>query len=353
MLGFFHRYILPSFLGLALSLSGGPVSAPQELAQDLYAQAMPAVVSIQIYRMQGEQIVERLSHCSGITIDEKGLYLTTWDNLVAARQFDGRLREDTGIFVLRYGEEALRKVGLRAKSQASDLAVLAVDQPLKKEEQRPALSYDPSQELLLGSQLFSVGYPDPDCLEGEIGQGLVTRQEARLENVHGHPKQLFQTNAFISRGSSGAPLFNAKGQWVGMASNSHEHRFADRASYFMPAALIHAQLPRLTEPEEHATLGLGLFFMEAKKALRLQERFQYPPGLVVAQVLENTPAYVANLKAGDIITALDGQALVSREALSERLKEAKVGEALVLTVYQASHDKLLERSVYLGPYTGD
>lgn len=188
------------------------------------------------------------------------------------------------------------------------------------------------QDAAVGDAVTAVGNAggtgDLTTASGTItstGETITTSSEEGTEGetLHG----LLETDADIVSGDSGGPLTNADGEVVGIDTAASSGT-ADVTGYAIPidTALSIAQDIVAGDDTDDITIGYPAFLgVEIASGTSAD-------GAVVGGVLDGTPAETAGLEAGDVITAVDGTAVDSADALTAALAEHAPGDRVVLSV---------------------
>ena len=221
----------------------------------------------------------------------------------------------------------------------SDLAILKVDKtgliPVKMGD---------SDQLKVGQTVIAIGTAlgefrstvTKGVISG-LGRGITAGGfgvgSEKLENV-------IQTDAAINSGNSGGPLFDSSGKVVGvnvaMSQNGQSIGFA------LPINLIKSSLEnfRNTGEFDRPYLGVGYQVISQKAAL-LNE---VPEGVYVQTVVKDSPADKAGLKAGDIITEIDGQKISEDGSVSivGVINTKKIEDEVKIKYYRDKETKEVE-----------
>jgi serine protease Do len=191
----------------------------------------------------------------------------------------------------------------------SDLAVLRVD--AKKLTPAPIGT---SSDLMIGETVVAVG--NPFGLSGSVTTGVVSalgrsvpsKEEGRTFT------DFIQTDASINPGNSGGPLLNIEGKVIGINvaiyAQAQGIGFAipvDRAKKVIQDLLQYGQV-------HSAWIGAVTATLTPEEAKRLGSRASH--GALVARVFAGSPAQAAGLRVGDVITAVGGKPVDSRESFS-------------------------------------
>jgi serine protease Do len=207
----------------------------------------------------------------------------------------------------------------------SDVAVLRVDA-----KNLLAAPIGTSSDLLIGETVIAVG--NPFGLSGTVTTGVVSALGRSVPSKEAGRTftDFIQTDASINPGNSGGPLLNIEGRVIGINTmiyaNAQGIGFAipvDRAKKVIQDILRYGQV-------HSAWIGAVTATITPEEARRTGLRASR--GALVARVISGSPAKAAGLKAGDIITAVAGKPVDSREAFSTYTATVPSGQPLPLTV---------------------
>jgi serine protease Do len=207
----------------------------------------------------------------------------------------------------------------------SDVAVLRVDA-----KNLLAAPIGTSSDLLIGETVIAVG--NPFGLSGTVTTGVVSALGRSVPSKEAGRTftDFIQTDASINPGNSGGPLLNIEGRVIGINTmiyaNAQGIGFAipvDRARKVVQDILRYGQV-------HSAWIGAVTATITPEEARRTGLRASR--GALVARVITGSPAQAAGLRAGDIITAVAGKPVDSREAFSTYTATVASGQALPLTI---------------------
>jgi serine protease Do len=207
----------------------------------------------------------------------------------------------------------------------SDVAVLRVDA-----KNLLAAPVGTSADLLIGETVIAVG--NPFGLSGTVTTGVVSALGRSVPSKEAGRTftDFIQTDASINPGNSGGPLLNIEGRVIGINTmifaNAQGIGFAipvDRAKKVIVDILRYGQV-------HSAWIGAVTATITPEEARRTGLRASR--GALVARVISGSPAQAAGLRTGDIITAVDGRPVDSREAFSTLTATVAAGQPLPLTV---------------------
>lgn len=178
-----------------------------------------------------------------------------------------------------------------------------------------------------------------------LGRGITAGDpfggfQERLDN-------LIQTNAAINPGNSGGPLLNSSGQVIGV--NVAVSGEGQNIGFALPINLVKDVVKNFNETGKFSRPYLGVRYTQITREGALLN--DVPEGAYVRDVVVDSPAEKAGVKANDIITKIDGVAVTEKNGgLAKIIGQKKVGDRVVLTIYR--EEKEITISVTLGEFTG-
>ncbi|MFH1084703.1 MAG: trypsin-like peptidase domain-containing protein [Chloroflexota bacterium] len=240
--------------------------------------------------------------------------------------------------------------------QLNDLAVLRVQ--VAPDAIRPVdLSF--TGELKVGQQAIAIGNPfglDWTLTAGVIsslGRPLQLSEERVIYDV-------VQPDAAINPGNSGGPLLNIRGQLIGV--NTAIRSGAENIGFAIPLSTLRRVVPQLIEKGYYSRPWLGAAGYALVPELARALELPVEQGLMLVRVYDGGPAAVAGLRGadrqavlwrnvrvpvgGDVLVALDGEPVVSNEALTQYLElRAAMDQAVVAQFYRDG--RLLSATIVL------
>lgn len=273
----------------------------------------PAVVHIPAVGGPGEDDEPAAGNGSGVIVGADGLILTSAQVVRGAPAVAVRLADRR--------EFKARVLGADART---GVAVLRIDA-----QGLPTVKPGSSQALNVGAWVLAIG--SPFGFENSVSAGVVSAKGRTLPGERAVP--FLQTDAAINPGSLGGPLFNARGELVGInARNQGRSGNHLGVAFAIPIELaIHVKEQIVRHGRvEHATLGVVA--QDVDQTLADSFRLPRPAGALVAGVEPGSPAHRAGLKAGDVITRYDGQPIVTSGDLPARVAMSAPGTSAQLEV---------------------
>ncbi|HPV84060.1 MAG TPA: Do family serine endopeptidase [Nitrospira sp.] len=312
-------------LGLAGSLDGSPLSTVsaadvastpravspglrlleelQTVITDLAEQAKPSVVSIFPIQPSGrsrdgsaERVPSSTGSGSGVIIDAAGHIITNNHVVGDASEVEVRLSDKTKLFAQVVG-----------KDPDTDLAVLKVtaDHPL------PAAHFGDSSGVKVGQWVLAVG--NPFGLDRTVTLGVVSgigRENINLSRY----ENFIQTDASINPGNSGGPLFDLRGDIIGI--NTAIINFAQGIGFAIPSNMAKQVMNQLIAKGKVVRAWLGVGLQPLTPDLASKFGVEENEGVLVNEVFERDPAALAGIKPGDVITKVDGALVDTPNKLS-------------------------------------
>jgi len=220
----------------------------------------------------------------------------------------------------------------------TDVAVLKIDA-----HNLPTVRLGSTRDLQVGEWVLAIG--SPFGFENSVTAGVVSAKGRSLPDDSLVP--FIQTDVAVNPGNSGGPLFNARGEVVGINSQIYSRSGGYQGvSFAIPielAAKVQEQIVA-TGKVRHAQLGVAV--QEVNQAFAESFALDKPEGALVASVTPGSPAEKAGLQAGDVIRQVDGQPIVASGDLPAWVGQAKPGQQARLSVWR--HGKPVELTATLG-----
>ncbi|MCS0632554.1 Do family serine endopeptidase [Telluria mixta] len=219
----------------------------------------------------------------------------------------------------------------------TDVAVLKIDA-----KNLPVVPLGNTRNLQVGEWVLAIG--SPFGLESTVTAGVVSAKGRTIDN---NGVQFIQTDVAVNPGNSGGPLFNTRGEVVGINSQIFSQTGGYQGlSFAIPidvAVRIKDQIVA-TGKVHHAKLGVGL--QDVGQSFADAFKLDSPDGALVSNVERGGAADKAGLKSGDVIRKVNGQPIISGGDLSAMVSVAKPGDKLALEVWRDG--KVVQLNATLG-----
>jgi putative serine protease PepD len=210
---------------------------------------------------------------------------------------------------------------------STDLAVLHIDAPASK---LVPLALADSSKVAIGDGVVAIG--NPFGLDGSVTSGIVSALGREIVAPDNTPIEgAIQTDAAINHGNSGGPLLNLQGQVIGITSQIQSDSGGnDGVGFAVPSNTVSSIASQLisTGTAQHALLGVSVTTGSSG-------------GVKVGSVSSGSGAASAGLKAGDVITAINGTKVTTAETLRAIIAADKPGDKVTLTVTRSGSSKTL------------
>lgn len=315
--------------GPQLSLENRPAADEEEYTdgvlstEEIAAKVRPSVVGIQTYRT--EYPMQVYGTGSGIIMSEDG-YIVTNAHVVSGAT--------GGILVILDNNEEYEAevVGIDEKT---DVAVIKIDA-----SNLTAAEFGNSDELVVGERIVAIGNPTGMNLAGSVTQGIVSGLKRLISVTNEETNETIemeaiQVDAAINPGNSGGALINKYGQVVGINSSKMSSTQIEGIGFAIPISTAKPIVDDLIAyGYVRGRVLLGITYYPVSDAVGAMSG--YTPGLWVQSVREDMDAYAKGLRAGDIITQIDGQDVRDSATVKGILSAKKPGDSVELTVVQQS-----------------
>ncbi len=259
---------------------------------------------------------------SGFIIDPSGIVLTNAHVVKGASSVTVKLTDRR--------EFQAQVLGADPKT---DIAVLKIDA-----QNLPTVKLGSSRDLLVGEWVLAIG--SPFGFENTVTAGVVSAKGRSLPDDSYVP--FIQTDAAVNPGNSGGPLFNARGEVVGINAQIYSRSGGFQGlSFAIPievASKVGQQI-RTTGQASHARLGVAV--QEVNQALADSFKLPRPEGALVASVERGGPADQAGLQAGDVIRSVDGQPVVASGDLPAIVGQAAPGQKVQVGIWRQGQAQTL------------
>jgi S1-C subfamily serine protease len=321
---------------------------------DIYKQNRLATVNVKSQVMERDffYVYPKTGIGSGFIINDEGEIVTNFHVITGSRNITVTLSGGT--------DHKEYKATVLGVSRRDDLALLKIDAGRKL----PVVHLGDSDAVQVGQKVLAIG--NPFGFEGTLTTGIVSSLGRSLPNENGLMMEgLIQTDAAINPGNSGGPMFDSRGNVIGVntmivspqAGNGGEAGSVG-IGFAMPINRAKAILEeyRTTGQISRPVLGVTETYPvsgDLAAALELPES----GGLLIQAIEDGSPAAAAGLKGpdravrvgvfgqyrmgigGDLITAIDGKQVETRDALNRAVEQKKPGDTIELRVWRAGRSR--------------
>jgi serine protease Do len=265
---------------------------------------------------------------SGFIIDPSGLIVTNNHVIADADEISIILNDGTTL-----------KAEIIGLDKKTDLALLKVTPiaPLK------AVKFGDSDRLRLGEWVIAIG--NPFSLGGTVTAGIVS---ARNRDIQSGPYDNYiQTDAAINRGNSGGPLFNLRGEVIGVNTAIISPSGGSIGIGFaVPSKTVVAVIDQLRDFKEVRRGWLGVRIQQVSDEIAESLSIKPARGALIAGIDDKGPAKPAGIEPGDVVVKFDGKDIREMRDLPKIVAETPVGKDVEVVVIRKGQEE--KRTVKLG-----
>ncbi|TAL09027.1 MAG: Do family serine endopeptidase [Nitrospirae bacterium] len=258
---------------------------------------------------------------SGVIVDKEGLIVTNNHVVGDAKEVEVRLSDKTKFLGQVIGRDP-----------DTDIAIVKITPTTEL----PTVPFGDSSKVRVGQWVMAVG--NPFALDRTVTVGVVSgleRDAVRLSRY----EAFIQTDASINPGNSGGPLFNIKGEVIGI--NTAIINYAQGIGFAIPSNMVQQVVGQLRARGKVIRGWLGVGIQEVTAELAGKFGIKENEGVLVNDVFENEPAARAGLKPGDIIARVDGRRVETPAGLSRAVAGLTPGTKIELDVIRNGERRAL------------
>jgi serine protease Do len=210
----------------------------------------------------------------------------------------------------------------------SDIAVVKIEGT-----NLPEAKMGDTTNLRVGSWAIAIG--NPYGFENTVTVGVVSAFNRTLSSPEtGRPLQdLIQTDAAINPGNSGGALVNIQGEVIGI--NTAIMPYAQGIGFAVDINAANSIFRDLVRLGHVVRPWLGITYTKINDQLAKDLKLPEMTGVVVLEVIKDSPAAKAGLQKDDVIQTINGEKLTKMEVLRQIIKAKKVGDDVILQVWRA------------------
>ena len=216
----------------------------------------------------------------------------------------------------------------------TDVAVLKIEA-----RNLPVVPLGRSTDVKVGEWVLAIG--SPFGLENTVTAGVVSAKGRSLPDDSNVP--FIQTDVAINPGNSGGPLFNTKGEVIGINSQIYSQSGGYQGlSFSIPIDVATRVRDQVVKTGKVVHARLGVMVQEVNQGFADSFNLESPEGALVSNVERGGPADKLGLKAGDVIRKMNGQKIVASGDLPALVGLAMPGDKVALEVWRQGKTVTLE-----------
>jgi S1-C subfamily serine protease len=219
------------------------------------------------------------------------------------------------------------------RDTVTDVAVVKIDA-----DNLPTVTFGKSEKLVPGEWAIAIG--NPFGLDNTVTVGIISALERSSSEVGVPNKRVsfIQTDAAINPGNSGGPLLNADGEVIGI--NTAIRADAQGLGFAIPIEIAQRVANQLVSKgkADHPYLGIHMTTLNAQvreeltKSKDKQIKITADRGVLIADVIADSPAEKAGLKIGDVIRKVGGKIVITAAQVQEKVQASSIDEDLSIEI---------------------
>jgi putative serine protease PepD len=325
--------------------ASAPTLSDEQNNIDVYRNVSPGVVFITRFAVQedvfGDVVGEQKEGTgSGSVIDAEGHVLTNEHVVSGASKL-----------AVSFGDGKQYPATIVGTDPGTDLAVIKVDAPKDK---MTVVQFADSSKLVVGQKVLAIG--NPFGLDRTLTTGVISGLQRPIRARDGRPIEAVQTDASINPGNSGGPLLDSQGRMLGVNSQilSPGGGGSVGIGFAVPSNVAQRVVPQLIQFGKVKRPKMGVATRDIGP-IKKQLELKIDEGVLVMGVTPGSGAETAGIKAtqqsfdgiilGDIITAIDGEAVKTTDDLYRIMDKHQIGDTIKVDLVR--DDKKVTVSVKL------
>ncbi len=256
---------------------------------------------------------------SGFIIDDQGHILTNHHITIGSGEIEVALTDGRAFEGKLVGSDP-----------ANDLSVVRINA-----RDLPLAELGDSSELRVGQTVIAIGNPFGLVGGPSVTVGVVSALNRHIlaERVY---ENLIQTDASINPGNSGGPLLNLAGKVIGI--NTAHIPGAQGIGFAIPTNTAKAVLEDIVKYGRVTRPWLGVIGLDVSQEVARRFNLAADSGVIVMQIIPESPAERAQLRSGDVIIAIGDKEVTSMEDLQKEIRTRRAGDSVSLVLVRDSQE---------------
>jgi serine protease Do len=277
---------------------------------------------------RGYDIPQREGQGSGFIVSADGYILTNAHVVSDADEVTVRMTDRR--------EYPAKVIGM---DRRTDVAVLKIEG-----KNLPVVRMGDPSRLRAGEWVLAIG--SPFSFENSVTAGIVSATGRSMPGDDNSLVPFIQTDVAVNPGNSGGPLFNLKGEVVGINSQIYSRSGGYMGiSFAIPIDVANSVQTQLVSTGKVTRGRIGVQIQEVNAQFADAFGLDRPRGALVGQVVDDGPAAKAGIKTGDVILSVDGRPVERSTQLPSVISAIKPGDTAKVEVWRDRQSKMLNVKV--------
>ncbi|MBP7710613.1 MAG: Do family serine endopeptidase [Rickettsiales bacterium] len=318
------KIILPLLLSLLIqSTSFAQEAATKQSLADVVEDLLPSVVTISIT----SKISTNQEFGSGFIVSKDGFVVTNNHVIDEASEITAGLSS---------GEKFKAKIVSIDKK--TDIAVLKID----SDKELKFAKFGDSTKARIGDSVIVVG--NPFGLGLSVSTGIVSAKGRNLNN--GQIDEFIQTDAAINNGNSGGPMFNSRGEIIGISTSILSPSGGNVGIGFAIPSSIAAQIVRQLKDKGEVVRGwIGISVQDVSDEIAETMKIEKSKGAFVTEITAGGPADQAGIVPTDVIVKIDEVEILEMKMLPKIISKYSIGKTAKITLVRHGKEKVVSVKV--------
>jgi serine protease Do len=252
--------------------------------------------------------------------------------------------DPSATYTVLFNDGSEAKAEIKTVHPTQDLAIIKVD----KKDLKP-VDFADSDKLKVGQTAIAIGNALGE-FDNTVSRGVISglRRSITASDGQGNAEQLsqvIQTDAAINQGNSGGPLLDINAKVVGVNVATAEG--AQSIGFAIPSNIVISMIDDFKQYGKVKVPFMGVRYTMIIPGSDQAKQYGVDGGALVIgdaespAIVPNSPASKAGIKAGDVITAIEGKKLNIKQTLADTISQYKIGNTIKLTIIRDGKEQIL------------
>ncbi len=300
------------------------------------SKVLPSIVGIKVEYTVTSNLVQGISQLaeaegSGIIISNDG-YILTNNHIINSSDSSiyYEVSEATKVYVYLYNDETAYEASIIGTDEETDLAVIKIEK-----NNLTSAELGNSDSIKIGEFAMAIG--NPLGMQSSVTSGIISALNRSVTSEDGTTYKLIQTDAAINSGNSGGALVNSEGKVIGVNTLKLSGSGIEGMGFAIPINDTIDIYKQLIENGKVLRPYIGIGGLDLDEASA--KYYDLPSGIYIKEIQANSPASNSDIKAGDIITAINGVKVNTMNELNDIKNQKNIGDEITLDIYRNGKTK--------------